>query len=127
MTMMSRIYSYCMESLRLSCHICLHMLARVVTRLLYRVRIDGKLDVPQGHGVLFIANHTSFIDFIMIPNIVPWRRALYAVMDYGIFQKPLLTPICKLAGSIPIISKKFNLLVREQAFHKIRERLGRGE
>jgi 1-acyl-sn-glycerol-3-phosphate acyltransferase len=104
----------------------LQFLTKVLLRVLYRIRIEGTIDAPPGRGVLFISNHISFIDFMMMALIVPSRRAIFSVMDYEIYRLPVVHAICRYAATIPIASKKISLEVRERAFAQIHELLAMG-
>jgi len=45
--------------------------ARLVARLLYRVRASGTGDFPATGGVLLIANHTSYVDVVVLQLACP--------------------------------------------------------
>ena len=105
----------------------LQWLAKIVLRLVYRFEIEGSIDAPPGRGVLLIANHISFVDFLMIALVVPVSRVVFGVMDYDIYRKRLVNLICRNAAVIPITSKKISLEVREQAFAEIKAQLAAGQ
>ena len=100
--------------------------ARIALRLIYRIKIEGAIDTPTGKGVLLIANHVSFVDFLMMALIVPLHRVVFSVMDYELYQQPGLKFVCRNAAAIPIASKKTSLEVRENAFAQIKELLTAG-
>jgi len=49
----------------------LEVLARVITRLLYRVRTSGAENIPATGGVLLIANHISYVDVVVLQLACP--------------------------------------------------------
>ena len=102
------------------------LLSNFVLRLVYRIEVEGVIDAPPGKGVLLIANHVSFVDFLMMALLVPLRRPIIPVMDYLIYKLPVLHTICRNVATIPITSKKVSLEVRENAFAEISQMLAAG-
>ena len=47
-----------------------------VLRLLYRVKIEGRANVPADGPVIIAANHRSFLDSLFIPLVVGGRMAV---------------------------------------------------
>lgn len=56
-----------------------YLYGRVMTRILYRARIDGKLDLPDSQGAVIVCNHRSPFDpaFIQLATdrVVHWMVA----------------------------------------------------
>jgi len=64
----------------------LELFARIVARLLYRVRARGVENVPATGGVLLIANHISYADVVVLQLACP-RRIRF--VDYkGLRRNP---------------------------------------
>ena len=103
------------------------LLAKLLVPLVYRIRVEGSIDAPKGKGVLLIANHTSFIDFVIISIIVPLKKTMFGIMDYGVYNVPAVNAIVRHTATIPIASKKVSLEVREKAFAEIHELLSQGQ
>jgi len=71
-----------------------------LTSTLYRVRVLGRDNVPETGGALLVANHTSFIDAVIIA--VSIDRPIRFVMFQDIFETAWIKPFAKAMGAIPI-------------------------
>ena len=66
-----------------------YWLARKFARLMYRVRVgffdeDGLKKIPQGDSVVFVMNHRSNMDYILVSFLVAEKTALsYAVGEWA--------------------------------------------
>jgi len=66
-----------------------YWLARKAARLIYRVRVgffddDGLKKIPQGSSVVFVMNHRSNMDYILVSFLVAEKTALsYAVGEWA--------------------------------------------
>ena len=38
----------------------------VLVHLIYRVRVEGRSNVPRNGGALFVCNHVSFVDALLV-------------------------------------------------------------
>ena len=70
------------------------------TNTFYRLRVLGRDNIPEKGGALFVANHTSYIDALMI--LASTDRHVRFIVFKGIYEMPLLKPIGKMMGAIPI-------------------------
>src|SRR5690242_19628011 len=70
-----------------------------LTRCFYRVTAHGVHNLPPG-GCLLLPNHISWVDAIVLQLACP-RRVRY-VIDQEFYHKPLLKPILRTIGCIPI-------------------------
>lgn len=75
----------------------------VVTRLFYRIRVDGRDHVPSKGGALFVCNHLSFIDALLL--LASTDRNVRFIMYKGIYESRLVRPFAKILGAIPISSE----------------------
>jgi len=55
----------------------LDLIARIIARLLYKVRTSGSENIPAQGGVLLIANHLSYADVVVLQLGCP--RPIYFV------------------------------------------------
>lgn len=81
----------------------LRFVALVVMNLLYRIKVDGKQQVPLEGPALLVANHVSWIDALLL--IATQTRRIRFVMERSIYETPLLNPLFRLMGVIPVSSK----------------------
>jgi len=68
--------------------------------LLYRVRIEGRDNIPAQGGVILAANHRSFMDSIFLPLIISRRMTFVAKAEY--FDNPKTAWFFRAVGQIPI-------------------------
>ncbi len=81
----------------------LRFAALVVMHLLYRIKIDGKDNVPLEGPALLVANHVSWIDALLL--VATQTRRIRFVMDRSIYQTPALNWLFLLMGVIPVSAK----------------------
>ena len=69
-------------------------------RLIYRIRAEGRENVPKEGPAIIAANHLSFLDSFFIPLVVKRRRVTYlAKADY--FKSWKTAWFFKMVGQIP--------------------------
>jgi len=73
------------------------------THSVYRLRIEGRDNIPEKGGALFVCNHVSFVDALFI--IGSTDRMIRAIMFQGIYDMPLVKPFAKAMKAIPISSQ----------------------
>jgi len=73
------------------------------THSLYRIRVEGRKNIPETGGALFVANHMSFIDALLM--IASTDRPIRFLMFKGIYDLPYVKPFAKMIRAIPISSE----------------------
>ncbi len=81
----------------------LRLLFWMLTHSLYRIRVDGRENIPEKGGALFVCNHLSMADAIWLQAAV--NRPIRFIMFKGMFDKPFIRPFAKVMGAIPISSE----------------------
>ncbi len=79
------------------------MLKAVLTPVLYgvfRVRVEGRGNIPPSGPVIYAANHRSFIDSIFLPLVLRRRMTFVAKAEY--FDDPRSAWFFRAVGQIPI-------------------------
>ena len=79
-------------------------LVRFITRLLYRVRVLGQERVPVSGGALFVCNHVSWVDAILVG--VASQRHVRFMMYQGTYERWFVEPWARVLGIIPISSEQ---------------------
>ena len=74
----------------------------LLTRTLYRVRVLGRENIPDKGGALFVCNHVSFVDALLL--IASTDRRVRFIMFAGIYDLPWVKPFARILGAIPISS-----------------------
>ena len=73
------------------------------THSVYRLRVEGRDNIPEKGGALFVCNHVSFVDALLI--IGSTDRMIRAIMYQGIYDHPVVKPFAKAMRAIPISSQ----------------------
>ncbi len=103
----------------------LRFMAWMLVKAVYRLRTEGIENIPTEGPALLAANHVSFADAVVIMGASP--RPIRFVMDYRIFQIPVLSFIFRHCGAIPIASAKEDPVMMEKAFAELSTALENGE
>lgn len=103
----------------------LRFLAFLLTRLVYRFRVEGEQHIPAEGPALLVCNHVSFVDAVLMMAASP--RPIRFVMDHRIFATPVLGPLFRWAKAIPIAPQREDPQAYEAAFAAARRVLDEGE
>ncbi len=76
----------------------------LATRTIYRIRIEGRDNIPEKGGALFVCNHTSFVDALMM--LASTDRAVRFIMFKDIYEQRWVKPFAKILRVIPISSQQ---------------------
>ncbi len=72
----------------------------MLARMYYRIKVTGAENVPADKSALLVCNHVSWADALLLA--ATQQRRIRFIMDKSFYNKPLLKPLCKLMGAIPI-------------------------
>src|SRR5437867_1583858 len=97
----------------------LYAIGRPLVRTFYRVSAVGLDNLPDG-GFLLVPNHISWVDALVLQLACP--RPIRYVIDQEYYHKPILHPILRAIGCIPISKRQSHAAVRVAA-----EKLNEGE
>jgi len=97
----------------------LYFFGRIISSCFYRVNAYGAHNLPAG-GCLLLPNHISWVDAIVLQLACP--RPIRYVIDQEFYHKPLLRPLLRTIGCIPIDIRHSRSAIRAAA-----ERLAAGE
>jgi acyl-[acyl-carrier-protein]-phospholipid O-acyltransferase/long-chain-fatty-acid--[acyl-carrier-protein] ligase len=75
-----------------------------VTHSIYRIRIVGRDHVPDKGGALFVCNHVSYVDALLL--IAATDRPIRFLMFKDIYEKRWVKPFAKILGTIPVSSEQ---------------------
>src|SRR5262249_48256366 len=84
-------------------HWLLRMFLWVLTHTIYRLRIEGRANVPNQGGALLVCKHLSFIDALMLSASL--KRDIRFIMYKGIYDMPWVRPFARTLRCIPISSE----------------------
>src|SRR5712692_7232183 len=81
----------------------LRLLLWMLTHSIYRIHVEGRDNIPERGGALFVSNHMSFVDACLL--IASTDRPIRFLMFKGIYDHPLIKPFAKILRVIPISSQ----------------------
>jgi acyl-[acyl-carrier-protein]-phospholipid O-acyltransferase/long-chain-fatty-acid--[acyl-carrier-protein] ligase len=93
----------------------LRLLFWLATNTLYRIRIEGRDNIPEKGGALFACNHMSMVDAMLL--IASTDRFIRFLMFKDSYDHPLVKPFARILRVIPISSQ----LRPRDLIHSLRE------
>ncbi len=72
----------------------LRFLSLTIGRIFYRVRVTGKENIPERGPVMFISNHTSYVDNLLISSCT--SRPVRFLLNESIYSRPVLGFLARL-------------------------------
>jgi acyl-[acyl-carrier-protein]-phospholipid O-acyltransferase/long-chain-fatty-acid--[acyl-carrier-protein] ligase len=90
----------------------LYFIGRPLVRSFYRVTALGLENLPSG-GFLLVPNHISWVDALVLQLACP--RPIRYVIDQEYYHRPILHPILRALGCIPINIRHSHAAVRAAA------------
>ena len=75
----------------------------MLTHSVYRIRVEGRENIPETGGALFVCNHMSFVDALLL--IASIDRPIRFLIYKGIYDLPFVKPFAKIIRAIPISSE----------------------
>jgi 1-acyl-sn-glycerol-3-phosphate acyltransferase len=90
-------------SIRLMPDSLLRLVLWFLTNSIYRVKVLGRDNIPEKGGALFVCNHLSQVDALLL--LASTDRRIRFIMYKGIYEKPLIKPLAKIMRVIPISSE----------------------
>src|SRR6266699_1983012 len=97
----------------------LYFFGRLLVRSFYRVSALGLDNLPSG-GFLLVPNHITWVDALVLQFACP--RQIRYVIDQAYYHRPILHPILRVIGCIPINIRHSHAAVRAAA-----EKIAAGE
>ena len=75
-----------------------------LTRTIYRIHVVGRDNIPAKGGALFVCNHVSFVDAMLL--LASTDRQVRFIVYKGIYELPYFKPFARILGMIPISSEQ---------------------
>ena len=97
----------------------------MLSNVLFRLRVRGLENIPKEGGLILVANHITYVDWLILAGIS--KRPARFVMYHTFFHIPVVRYFMKQAKVIPICGAKENAKVLEDAMHTISAELAMGE
>ena len=103
----------------------LRFVAWGTANVVYRLRIEGEGKIPTEGPAVLVANHVSFVDWLIFASVS--ARPVRFVMTHEYFELPLVRFLFRGAKVIPIASGRVDPELRQCAYDRIAQELGEGE
>ncbi|MEX1167472.1 MAG: MFS transporter, partial [Hydrogenophaga sp.] len=103
----------------------LRFVAWMLSRCVYRFKVQGDENIPTHGAAVLVSNHVSFVDAVLLMAASP--RPIRFIMDHRIFKVPVLGWLFKLAKAIPIAPQKEDPKAYEAAFEAAAQVLREGD
>ena len=103
----------------------LRFVALVITRCLYRFRVEGTEHIPSQGAAILVSNHVSYVDAVLLLAASP--RPVRFIMDHRIFATPILGRLFRLGKAIPIAPQAEDPAAYARAFDQARAVLAEGD
>ena len=81
----------------------LRLFAWALTRTFYRLRVEGRENIPPSGGALLVCNHLSLVDALLLQACV--RRPIRFIIYKGIYERWWIRPLARTMEAIPISSE----------------------
>jgi len=78
----------------------------VVFKLLFRVRIEGKTNLPRRGGVILASNHRSYLDPVVLGLLT--RRKINFMAKDDLFRNPVFGTLIKRLGAFPVTRERLD-------------------
>lgn len=76
----------------------------LATHTFYRIRVEGRDNIPENGGALFVANHMSFVDALLL--MASTDRTIRFLTYKGLHDLQYVKPFAKMIRAIPISSEQ---------------------
>ena len=97
---------------------------RLLSKVFYKVEVEGGEDFPEEGPVIIVSNHVSFVDWVILMGTI--KRPIHFVIDWKYYFAPTGPFWFRQAGLVPIATRKESEEVLEKAFKLIEEDLSHG-
>ena len=78
----------------------LRVLLWILARVIYRVKVIGRENIPPKGGALLVSNHLSFVDVVLIS--VAANRPIRFLIFKDVYDIPFIKPFAMLLRAIPV-------------------------
>jgi acyl-[acyl-carrier-protein]-phospholipid O-acyltransferase/long-chain-fatty-acid--[acyl-carrier-protein] ligase len=82
----------------------LRLIVWLLVHSIYRMRIKGRENIPAKGGALFVCNHLSLVDAMLLAGST--ERHIRFLIYKGLYDRPLIRLFAKAARAIPISSEQ---------------------
>ena len=97
----------------------LQALARILSTVLFDLKVDGLEHIPTRNGALIASNHQSYLDPILMN--VRLRRPLSYIAKAELFEHPFMNWLLRSVGAFPVHQGAGDVGAVRQSIRRLRE------
>lgn len=98
------------------------LLFRIISKLVFRIKVSGTEHLPKGGGFIVAANHISYYD---PPLVGTWsRREVYFMAKQELFKSRLFGQILRRVNAMPVRRGRLDRQAMKLALEKIEQGYG---
>lgn len=97
----------------------LRLIAILVSKVVFRVRIFGKKNIPKKGSFILASNHTSYLDPIVLGAACP--RKLNFMAKQELFRNPLFSWLISNVGAFPVERDSADLSALKEAMRRVKQ------
>ncbi len=97
----------------------LQMLLRVLTTLMFDLRVYGTKNVPPTGGALILSNHQSFLDPVAL--VAQLRRPVSFLARSGLFDNPFFGRLIRALNAFPVRQGEGDIGAVKETIKRLRE------
>jgi len=98
---------------------CAQVIAQIMTKLLFRLQVEGRQYIPKRGGVLIVSNHQSYLDPVVLGAFL--HRPLNFVGKSELFRNPFGAWIMRRLNAFPLRQGKGDIGALKETIHRLRE------
>jgi acyl-[acyl-carrier-protein]-phospholipid O-acyltransferase/long-chain-fatty-acid--[acyl-carrier-protein] ligase len=72
----------------------------LLTKPIYRIHVEGRDNIPETGGALFVSNHVSYVDSVLL--MISTDRQIHSLTHRRYYERWWVKPFRKMVGLIPI-------------------------
>ncbi|TVQ87813.1 MAG: MFS transporter [Deltaproteobacteria bacterium] len=103
----------------------LRLLAEVLVNLMFRMRVEGQHHLPEEEPCLIVANHVSYVDFMILMAVVHRRHRF--VIWHAFTTLPVAKTLTRQYDVIPVNNEGAGRAALVRAFREMSKALREGE
>ena len=96
-----------------------HIILRPTLKILFRLEVKGKDNIPKRGGVILAAHHESFLDPVVAGTASP--RQIYFLAREELFQLGFFSWIIKHLNTIPVSREQLQMSTAKKSLKILRE------
>lgn len=94
-------------------------IAKILTKLLFDLKVHGRQHIPKRGGVLIVSNHQSYLDAVVLAAFL--KRPVNFVGQSGLFENPLGAWVLRRLNAFPLRQGKGDVGAMKEMIRRLRE------